>query len=131
VGAPVSISFLVDEYLPVWNVRPLLEAHGHAVAPVRVGVADDNIIGMAEREGAIIVTADKWFLQELFRFPPDHPSCYRAAGVIQPPGTWAAARVRLATYLPIIEVLAELRSTQPDRRVAIDLSRREIRIPEP
>jgi hypothetical protein len=112
-------------------VRPLLEARGHAVKPVQVGVADHNILGMAEREGAIIVTADKWFMQELFHFPPDHPNCFHAGGVVQVPGTWAAARVSLATYLPIIEALAELRSTQPDRSVAIDLSRRVIRIPEP
>ncbi len=26
VGAPVAISFLIDEHLPVWNIRPLLEA---------------------------------------------------------------------------------------------------------
>lgn len=131
MGAPVSISFLVDEHLPVWNIRPLLEAHGHTVTPVRVGVEDHNIIGMAEAMGAIIITADKWFLQELFRFPPGHRHCFRAAGVIQVPGTWAAARLRLTTYLPVVEVLAEVRRTQSDRRVAIDLSRREIRIREP
>jgi hypothetical protein len=125
------ISFLIAEHFPVWNIRPLLEAHGHTVTPARVGIADDNIIGMAERQGAIYVTVDKWLLQELFRFPSDYSGCYRAAGVIQLPGTWAAARLHLSTSLPIIEVLVELRSAQPDRRVAIDLSRRVIRIPEP
>lgn len=131
MGAPVSISFLIDEHLPVSNIRPLLEDRGHTVEPVRVGVGDHNIIGMAERLGAIIVTADKWFLEELFRYPVGHRRCYERAGVIQVPGTWAAARVRLTTYLPVIEVLAEVRMAQPDRRVAIDLSRRVIRIPEP
>jgi hypothetical protein len=131
MGAPISISFLIDEHLPVWNIRPLLEAHGHRVEPVRVGVEDQNIIGMAERIGAIVITADKWFLEELFRYPPGHRNCFQRAGVIQVPGTWAAARLRLTTYLPVIEVLARVRSAQPDCRLAIDLSRRVIRIPEP
>jgi hypothetical protein len=51
--------------------------------------------------------------------------------VIQVPGTSAAARLRLTTYLPVIELLTEIRRTQPDRRLAMDLSRREIRIIDP
>jgi hypothetical protein len=131
MGAPITIAFLIDEHLPVRNIRPLLEAHGHTAEPVRVDVEDQDIIGMAERMGAIIMTADRWFLEELFRYPPDHRNCFQRAGVIQLLGTWAAAHLRLTTYLPVIEVLAEVRSAQPDRRVAIDLSRRVIRIPEP
>lgn len=41
------------------------------------------------------------------------------------------ARLRITNYLPIIEALYALRGAQSDRRVAIDLSRRVIRIPEP
>jgi hypothetical protein len=39
--------------------------------------------------------------------------------------------VRLTTYLPVIEYLVALRRAQADQRVAINLSRREIRIHEP
>ena len=85
----------------------------------------------AEKTASVIITADSWFLDELFRYPVGHRRCYRAAGVIQVPGEWAAARLRLTTYLPIVESLAALRGAQPDRRVAIDLSRRVIRIHEP
>jgi hypothetical protein len=41
------------------------------------------------------------------------------------------ARVRITNCLPIIEAVYVLRSGQTDRRVAIDLSQREIRIREP
>jgi hypothetical protein len=67
----------------------------------------------------------------IFRYPPGHSRCFTRAGVLQVPGTWAMARMRITNYLPIIEALYVLRSAQPDRRVAIDLSRRVIRIPEP
>ena len=127
MGATIPIEFLVDEQLPVSQIRPLVEARGHRVTAVRVGVEDQAILGMAEEMGAIVVTADKWFLRELFRFPVGHAKCYQAAGVVQVPGTWAAAHARLTTYLPVVE----LRKTQSDRRIAIDLSQREIRIREP
>lgn len=131
MDATIQIAFMVDEQLPMREARGILEAHGHVVASVRVGVEDQAILADAEQKGAIVVTADKWFLKELFRFPVGHPKCFRQAGVIQVPGTWPAARLRLTTYLPVIEVIAELRLGQSDRRIAIDLSRREIRIREP
>ena len=131
MGAGIQIRFLVDEHLPVDRLRSILEPRGHSVTPVDLSSKDPTILATAEEIAAIVVTADTWFLDELFRFPPGHRNCFRAAGVIQVPGTWAAASLRLTTYLPVIEVLAEVRSTQPDRRVAIDLSHRVIRIPEP
>lgn len=131
MGASNPIRFLVDEHLPVDRLRSILEPRGHSVTPVDLSSKDAEILTTAEAIGGIVVTADTWFLEELFRFPPGHRNCFRAAGVIQVPGTWAAARVRLTTYLPVIEVLAEVRRAQRDRRVAIDLSRRVIRIPEP
>jgi hypothetical protein len=89
------------------------------------------ILTRAEETGSVVITADKWFLEELLQYPPRHRGCYTRAGVIQVPGTWAAARLRLTTYLPIIEYLVEVRRSQADQRVAMNLSRREIRIHEP
>lgn len=131
MGVGIQFRFLVDEHLPVHQLRTILEPRGHAVTPVDLSSKDPAILATAEEIGAVVVTADTWFLDELFRYPPGHRNCFRAAGVIQPPGMWAAARLRLTTYLPVIEVLAEAPSAQQDRRVAIDLSRRVIRIPEP
>jgi hypothetical protein len=131
MGAGLRIHFFVDEHFPVNQLRTILEPRGHAVTQVDLSSKDLAILATAEEIGTIVITADTWFMDELFRFPPGHRNCFQRTGVIQLPGTWAAARLRLTTYLPVIEVLAEVRSAQPDRRVAIDLSRRVIRIPEP
>ena len=131
MGVGIQIRFLVDEHLPIDRLRLILEPRGHSVTPVDLSSKDTEILATAEEIGGIVVTADTWFLEELFRFPPGHRNCFRAVGVIQLPGTWAAARLRLTTYLPVTEVLAEVRIAQADRRVAIDLSHRVIRIPEP
>ena len=55
----------------------------------------------------------------------------RTARACLVPGAWATARLWINTYLPVIEAVHMPRSAQPDRRVAIDLSQREIRIREP
>jgi hypothetical protein len=131
MGAGVQIRLLVDEHLPAHLLLPLLESRGHLARSVQVTSADPLILATAEDTGSIVVTADQWFLRELFRYPVGHRHCYRQAGVVRVPGTWAAARLRLTKYLPVIEFLVELRQNQTDRRVAIDLSQREIRIREP
>ncbi len=125
------ISFLVDEHLPVRLLLPILGARGHHATPIVANSADATILTRAEQTASVIITADTWFLEELFRYPVGHRRCYTRAGVIQVPGVWAMARLRITNYIPIIEALHALRSTQPDRRVAIDLSHRVIRIPEP
>ncbi len=131
MGAGVQIPFLVDEHLPVRLLLPMLEQRGHLVTSVQLKSADPAILLRAERTASVVLTADTWFLDELFRYPVGHRRCYQQAGVVQVPGVWAMARLRIANYLPIIEAVYLLRSGQPDRRVAIDLSRREIRIHEP
>ena len=128
-GAPIP--FLVDEHLPVRLLLPMLEARGHRATPVTVSSADAAILARAEQTASVVITADTWFLEELFRYPPGHRRCYTRAGVIQVPGAWAMARLRITNYLPIIEALYALRAAQTDHRLAIDLSRRVIRIPEP
>jgi hypothetical protein len=130
-GTRVQIPFLVDEHLPIRFLLPILESRGHRATLVQVTSEDPEILSTAENTGGLVVTADHWFLNELFRYPVGHRKCYKRAGVIQVPGTWSAARLRLITYLPVIEFLSMLRSEQPDRRVAIDLSQREMRIREP
>jgi hypothetical protein len=131
MGTGLQISFLIDEHLPTPVLLPILEDRGHLVTPIQVRSGDPAILKIAEETAAVIVTADSWFLHELFRFPVGHRRCYQAAGVIQVPESWAAARTRISSYLPIIEAVYALRRTQPDHRVAIDLSQREIRIWEP
>lgn len=131
MGAGLQIRFLVDEHLPIHLLRPILEDRGHLVTPVQVTSEDPLILATAEATASIVVTADKWFLKELFRYPVGHRRCCTRAGVVQVPGIWAMARLRIADYLPIIEAVHALRGGQADRRVAIDLSQGEIRIREP
>jgi hypothetical protein len=131
MGAGVQIPFLVDEHLPIRLLHPILEGRGHLVTPVRTASEDAAILAWAEETSSVIVTADSWFLGELFRYPGEHPRCFVRAGVIQVPGDWPMTRLRITHYLPVIEVVYELRRSQVDRRVAIDLSRKEIRIREP
>jgi hypothetical protein len=131
MGVGVHIPFLVDEHLPVRLLLPILERRGHSVTPVQVASEDPAILATAEETASVIVTADRWFLNELFRYPVGHPRCYKQAGVVQVPGVWGMTRPRVSNYLPIIEAVYALRSGQTDRRVAIDLSQKEIRIREP
>jgi Domain of unknown function (DUF5615) len=131
MGAGVQISFLVDEHLPVRLLLPILTERGHQVTPVHLTSEDPAILTMAEDTSSVIVTADRRFLNELFRYPVGHRRCYRQAGVIQVPGVWSTTRLRITNYLPVIEAVYALRGGETDRRVAIDLSQREIRIREP
>jgi hypothetical protein len=133
MGTGVHIRFPVDEHLPARELIPLLGTRGHQVASVELRAETENpvILASAEETGSVVITADTWFLAELLQNPPGHGDCYTRAGVIQVPGTWIAAHVRLTTYLPVIEYLVALRRDQADQRVAINLSRREIRIHEP
>lgn len=128
MGTGIPISFLVDEHLPVRLLLPILEARGHRETPVQVTSEDPTILARAEETASIVLTADKWFLDELFRYPVGHRRCLQLAGVIQVPGVWALARRRITNYLPVIEAVYAIRGVQPDRRVAMDLSQREIRI---
>lgn len=131
MGTGIQIRFLVDEHLPIRQLIPILGNRGHDAVSVESKTGDPIILKRAEESGSVVITADKWFLAELLRYPPGHPECYARASVIQVPGTWAATRLRLMTYLPVIEYLVELRRAQADQRVAMNLSRREIRIHEP
>lgn len=93
---------------------------------------DPEILRTAELASAVVVTADKWFLQELYRFPVGHRHCFKRAGVIQLPSEWDRAKQRLIEYLPIIEVVYHLsRTRKDDQRVGIDLSQTRIHIYDP
>jgi hypothetical protein len=128
MDAPARIHFFIDENQPVRQLRAILEHRGHRVTPVQVGFKDPAILIAAEQEEAVIVTADKWFLTELFRFPAEHRRRYRKAGVVLVPGEWEAAQPRLVDNLLVIEAVYQVRLERDDRRMGINLSRAEIRI---
>jgi hypothetical protein len=130
MGAGDGIVFFVDEHFPERQMRSILAPH--VMTAVQIRALDQEILRTAELQSAIVITADKWFLKELYRYPPGHRHCFARAGVIQLPGEWDRARQRLADYLPVIEAVFRLRrSATIDQRIGIDLSQAQIRIHEP
>jgi hypothetical protein len=125
-----QIHFFMDEDLPARALARILEARGHRATPVQVGLKDPAIMVTAEQEGAVIVTADKWFLRELFRFPSGHKGRFERVGVVQVAGEWEYAERRIRDYLPIVEQAYHLRQRKDDRRLGVDLSQGEVRIVE-
>jgi predicted nuclease of predicted toxin-antitoxin system len=69
---PLRILFYIDVNLPARALTSLLEQAGHEVVPVQVGFKDPAILVTAEQMGAVIITADAWFLKELYRYPSSH-----------------------------------------------------------
>jgi hypothetical protein len=130
MSEPAPIDFFVDEHLPARLLDAILTARGHRVTPVQIGFKDTAILVTAEQTGAVIITADTWFLTELYRLPAGHKNRYRRAGVVQVPGEWGTARQRITDYLPVIEHVYRLRREQEDLRVGVDLSGTTIRILE-
>lgn len=129
MSAPTPINFFIDENQPAHLLRGILGARGHRATAVQVGFKDPAILVTAEEEHAVVITADTWFLTELYRFPfGSRRHRFFRAGVVQVPGTWAEVRPRITDYLPVIEQVYLLRLTQPDQRLGIDLCGATIRI---
>lgn len=131
MDALLSIEFFIDENQPAEALGAVVTGRGHRAPPVQVGFKDPAILVTAEQVGAVIITADTWFLRELYRLPAGHQRRrYVRAGVVQVPGEWEAARSRIFDYRPLVEAVCRLRRQQEDRRIGIDLSAGEIRVVE-
>jgi hypothetical protein len=128
---PPRIRFFDDEHLPFHALGPILTARGHQATPVQIGAEDPAILVTADQVGAVIVTADAWFLRESFRLPTEHRRRSVRAGVVQLPGEWSAARQRILDYLPIIEMVYQRRRRLVDQRLGIDLAGSTVRITDP
>ncbi len=129
MSAPVSINFFIDENQPAHFLRAILGARGHQTTAVQVGFKDPAILVTAEEEQAVVITADTWFLKELYRVPiTSKRNRFTRAGVVQVPGTWAEVRPRIMDYLPVIEVVYQLRLGHSDQRLGVDLCGSTIRI---
>lgn len=130
MSEPDPISFFIDEHLPARSLGEILAARGHRATPVQIGFKDPAILVTAEREQAVIITADTWFLRELYRLPRGHKNRFRRAGVVQVPGEWDNARRRIVDYLEVIEIVYRLRQGQEDGRLGINLNAAAVRIEE-
>ena len=134
------IHFFVDENQPARLVCDMLRARGHHAEPVQVGTQDPAILRSADLAGAVIVTADDWFLDRLYRFPTGHQNSYSLAGVVVVRGEWEINRVNIPLWLPLIEVAYVARRSQDDQRLGIEIREhsfyvkgpmRESRAPKP
>src|SRR5688572_19403483 len=101
----------------------MLAARGHLIAAVQVVVKDPAILVSAAEAGAVVLTADKWFLEELYRRPTGQQVRYALAGVVQVSGQRNEVEAQLRDHLPMIEFRSQTRRRQGGR-VGVDLSGR-------
>lgn len=130
MGTPSPILFYVDENQPVAGVSDILVPRGHQVVAVQVGERDPAILWTAEEAGAVIITADTWFLEELYGIQRKRPSPFRRAGVVLVPGTWDRAEPRLRSFLWLIESAYASRRGLADLRIGINLALGQVRVYE-
>lgn len=109
------IQFIADEMLPYTEVRQILI--GHNVQSMDLETKDPAILVTAEIDGAIIVTADKWFYTQLRRVPHFDKRRSTRAGVVLIPGTWAEAGPLLRRWLPLVETIYQITRSESDQRV--------------
>jgi len=115
----VAIPFIVDEHLPYIEVRHILV--DHAVDGMDLGTKDPAILAAAEIDGAVILTADKWFSTQLRRMPHFDKHRHLRAGVVWLPGTWAVAGPMLRRWLPVVEAVYQVTRLEQDQRVVVAL----------
>ena len=100
----MPLAFLVDENLGLFAFRQLLGERGHTAERLPVAEKDPPILSHAEERGLLIVTADKWFVNELKRQWKSGVVRYRRVGVIQVPGeSTILAQALMRRHLPLIE----------------------------
>jgi PHD/YefM family antitoxin component YafN of YafNO toxin-antitoxin module len=112
--------FYADEHLRFDAAQTIVAARGHSLVRVLVTEKDPMILAAAERDAAVILTADKWFHTQLRRTGHIR-SIYRRAGVIRVLGEWPAAAILLREWLPLIEVAYDLMQQKPDKRLVVEM----------
>jgi hypothetical protein len=118
----ISLVFLLDENQFGTAIPRIVGSRGHVVRNVRPEEDDQRILARAEDLAALVVTADRWFVQELFRLPSNHRrNRFRRAGVVQVPGTAKIAALRLEEFLPVIEAVCHICGSRIDQRIGIEL----------
>jgi hypothetical protein len=112
--------FLADEHVEFDEARDILGSRGHILQRGKPRDEDLVLLAAAERDGAIMLTADRWFYTQLRRVGHVR-SIYRRAGVVRLPGEWAAAAAALRYWLPLIEVAYELMQEKRDKRLVVEI----------
>jgi hypothetical protein len=114
--------FLLDENQFSATFPRILKARGHRFEQVTIAAKDPSILVTANLWRAIILTADRWFLKELFRLPePNRRRRFNRAGVVQLPGEIEIAVMRFEHYLPVVEAICHMCRERDDQRVDIEI----------
>lgn len=118
--------FFADENLRQTYLRRMYKHHQMEFMNF---MRDPEIVMAAEQAGAIIMTADTWFLAELRQEPNTiqqrqrrRQHLYERAGIVLVPGEWGDASRRLAAWQPVIEAMAFVQRTS-GRRLVLDISK--------
>ena len=125
------IHFFVDENQPAHSVCQMPRARLHDAEPVQVGTQDHAILRSADIAGAVIITADDWFLSQLYKYPTGHHLSYSQAGVVVVRGEWEINRINIPLWLPLIEAAYVARRSQDDRRLGIEIREHSVYVTGP
>ncbi len=113
-----SIAFLLDEHTPR-SIERFLAERGHRVMRAPGGATDNDILAAAERDGLVIVTADRDFKAAITRNPSRGRRRYTQAGLIRIEGEADKAIVRLRLLIDVIERLYLTCQQQEDKRLIV------------
>ena len=114
---PGGIEFFVDEMLPIRRMATFIEGRGHILRQVTLKEKDPAILRTAEGVGAVVVTSDRYFCQQIHPRAPGRRSAFRRAGIVLIPGEWEAAEPLIGEWMPVIEAAHRVLQGRADKRL--------------
>jgi predicted nuclease of predicted toxin-antitoxin system len=116
----LPIPFIVDECLPADLFSQQLVPRGHTVISLAIKTKDPSILEHAEATGSVVVTADRWFYDQLRKANTNPRRKYRRAGVILVPGSMGKPVVTLLmNQVDFIEAQYTAAQLKADQRVVV------------
>lgn len=111
--------FVIEDHLPWEEIDRILD--GYVVRSIDRSMKPQAILAELEANGEIIVTASRWFFNELRRTESQDKGLYKRAGVVLLPGQWAESAPRIEYWLPLIDQVIKMKRNESDSRVVIEL----------
>jgi len=117
------ISFIVDEHLRLFDLRPLLESRGHSVERLDVTAKDPEILMTAEERGSVILTSDSRYFWMQLAHDVKARAQYQRAGAVILPGEWRTAWPLFQEFVPLIEATFLVSRRRSCQRFAIKIAK--------
>ncbi len=111
---------LLDEHIPR-SIERLFTERGHVVMRAPGGASDLDLVASADRDGLIVVAADRHFRLHITRNPNRDRRRFTRAGLIKVPGEAHIAIERVAKFIEVIEFLFEACQLDDDKRLIIEI----------